>query len=96
MTSERLEQVIGLVFRVGIAVSSACLAAGLLLSFSSLGAEMALWLLQAGLIVLLATPVARVVVSVVEYTLERDWTFAVLTLIVLVELAASVVAAVSR
>jgi len=43
--------------------------------------------------VLLATPVARVVVSIGQYVSERDWTFAALTLIVLLELMASAAAA---
>ena len=42
---------------------------------------------------LLATPVARVVVSTVQYVGERDWPFATLTFVVLLELIASAVAA---
>jgi hypothetical protein len=38
-------------------------------------------------------PVARVVVSIVGYIRARDWTFATLTAIVLLELLASAVAA---
>jgi uncharacterized membrane protein len=43
--------------------------------------------------VLLATPVARVLVSVVEYSMVRDWPFVTLTVIVLIELMASALAA---
>ena len=50
-------------------------------------------LLGTGLIILLATPPARVVASVIEYIRERDWTFVALTLVVLLALAGSVVAA---
>ena len=50
-------------------------------------------LLNAGIIVLLATPVSRVVVSTVEYAVARDWAFATLTFVVLLELIASAVAA---
>jgi uncharacterized membrane protein len=50
-------------------------------------------LLHTGLIVLFATPVTRVVVSIVQYVSQRDWTFAALTTIVLIELLASAVAA---
>ena len=38
---------------------------------------------------LLATPVARVIVSIVQYASERDWMFTALTTIVLIELMAS-------
>jgi len=90
----RLELAIGFVLRAGVTVSSLCLALGLLMSLAGVGAAGASQLLlQVGILVLLATPAARVVVSVVEYALERDWTFAALTLIVLGELVASAVAA---
>jgi len=89
----RLERIVGLVLRVGVTTSSACLAAGLVLSFLPSPPALTALLLQAGLIALLATPVARVIVSIVEYTIDRDWTFAALTVIVLLELAASAVAA---
>jgi uncharacterized membrane protein len=38
-------------------------------------------------VVLMATPILRVVVSVVEYVRMRDWFFAATTIIVLTELA---------
>lgn len=92
-TSPRMERLVGVVLRGGVVVSSACLAVGLLTSLASSGGPAAALLLNAGIIVLLATPVARVVVSTVEYVKERDWRFAALTCIVLVELIASAVAA---
>ena len=87
----RLERTIGLVLRVGVTVSSVALAAGLILTF--LDAPGAQWLLHIGILTLLATPVARVLVSIAEYAGDRDWTFVALTAIVLVELLASAVAA---
>jgi uncharacterized membrane protein len=89
----RLEAIIGVVLRVGVMTSSACLLAGLALSFIPAVGPRASWLLDIGIIVLLATPLARVVVSIVEYVSERDWMFATLTIIVLLELMASAVAA---
>jgi uncharacterized membrane protein len=92
-TPQQFEQLIGKVLRVGVLVSSACLAVGLVLSFLSSPPSIATPLLQLGIVVLLCTPVARVVVSVLEYIGKRDWLFATLTLIVLAELVASGVAA---
>ena len=89
----KLERLIGIVLRAGVIASSACLAAGLLLSLATGGGPVANFLLNAGIVILLATPVARVVVSIVEYVRERDWRFATLTIIVLLELLASAVAA---
>jgi uncharacterized membrane protein len=89
----KLERLIGIVLRGGVMVSSACLAVGLLLSLLTGDGGVAGFLLNAGIIVLLATPLARVVVSTVQYVGERDWAFATLTFVVLLELIASAVAA---
>jgi uncharacterized membrane protein len=87
--NQRLERAIGFVLHAGVMASSACLAIGLALALVSGEGGMAGILLHAGIIVLLATPVARVVVSVGQYASQRDWTFTALTVIVLVELMAS-------
>jgi uncharacterized membrane protein len=87
-----LERVIGVVLRAGVMASSACLAIGLLLALTG-GGGLAGILLHAGIIVLLATPLARVIVSIVQYASQRDWAFTALTAIVLLELMASAVAA---
>jgi uncharacterized membrane protein len=89
----RLERTVGVVLRLGVTASIMCLAVGLTLSFVGGRTGAANVLLQTGVIVLLATPVARVVVSMGEYALERDWIFVGLTLTVLLELLASGVAA---
>jgi len=88
----RLERIVGTVLRLGVAASSACLMLGLVLTFVG-GAASAGLLLQVGIVILLVTPVARVVVSLVQYAGARDWTFVALTAIVLAELMASAVAA---
>jgi uncharacterized membrane protein len=88
-----LEQMIGVVLRAGVVASSTCLAAGLVLAVLYGERPIVQILLHTGIIVLLLTPVARVVVSIVQYASERDWTFTLLTAIVLVELLASAVAA---
>jgi uncharacterized membrane protein len=96
MTAEsdayRLERTIGIVLRVGVTTSSICLAVGLVVALAG-GARAADLLLRAGVIILLVTPVARVLISIVEYVREQDWVFVALTAIVLVELMASAVAA---
>ncbi len=89
--SSRLERVIGVVLRAGVTVSASCLAGGLALSF--LHSSAASPLLNIGIVVLLMTPVARVIVSIIEYTSEREWIFVGLTVTVLLELLASGVAA---
>ena len=91
--TQRLEVMIGEMLRFGTITSSTMFAIGLVMSIVRYQPAVAQLLLVAGLVILLATPVARVVVSVIEYMRERDWTFVMLTLIVLLALAGSVVAA---
>lgn len=88
----RLERLIGVVLRGGVALSSTCLAIGLVLSLAG-WTRTADALLNVGLVILIATPASRVVISVVEYALERDWVFVGLTSIVLLELVGSLIAA---
>jgi len=90
---DRLEVAIGRLLRAGVLMSSLCLAGGLILTIAGVSSAVADMALSAGLLVLLATPVARVVVSVGSYARERDWMFVVLTIGVLVALAGSAVAA---
>lgn len=55
-----------------------------------------MWLLNAGLIVLMATPIMRVIVSFAEYISLRQWFFAGVTILVLAELAITVAVALKR
>jgi uncharacterized membrane protein len=47
-------------------------------------------IIQFGLLLLIATPIARVAFSLVGFTLERDWTFVAITSIVLAILIYSI------
>ncbi len=80
---DRLERVVGRVLRVGSVASTSILAVGLaiVLLFPAFGRGETV--IRAGLFVLLLTPVARVVASVIEYSTDRDWLFAGLTFLVL-------------
>jgi uncharacterized membrane protein len=90
--SRRLERIVGIVLRAGVTASAACLAVGLVLTFVGVSSAAGV-LLNVGVVVLLATPVARVVVSIAEYAAEREWAFVALTVTVLLELVASGIAA---
>lgn len=91
-----LEMSIGRVLWLGILPSSACLGVGLILAFVDGDGRLAQGLLTTGIVILLATPAARVVVSVIGYARQGDWRFFALTLTLLVELATSVAVAVYR
>ncbi len=82
-----------MVLRAGVLISSTCLAAGLLLTLAGVGGRSPDVLLTTGILVLICTPAARVLISTVQYVAQRDWQFATLTAIVLLELIASAVAA---
>ena len=85
----RLERWLGAALSIGVAISTTLLGTGLLLALAGLAPGVSAMLLRIGLITLMATPVARVVVSMVEYAAKRDWVFVALTTMVLVMLAAS-------
>jgi len=80
---DRLERVVGRVLRTGAVTSTSILAVGLLLALSMPAFAPGQSITKIGLFVLLLTPVARVVASLVEYARDRDWLFALLTGIVL-------------
>lgn len=91
---ERLERLLGRLLFAGVVASTSLLAVGvalwMILGAGGPGAPF----LHAGLILLMATPVARVIVSCVEYVRERDWFFAATTFSVLAVLTATVVVAI--
>ena len=91
--TDRLERWLGRILTAGVVTSTVLLTAGLLLQLLGVEPGATAALTRAGLIVLMATPVARVVVSVIEYSFERDWLFAVLTTTVLAILLGSLAVA---
>ena len=100
------EQVVGLVLAIGVYGSVGLMLLGALLAAvqppqppgpNGPGAILAgllqgrgLALVQLGIALLIATPLLRVVASVVSFARRRDWAFAVITLTVLTMLACSV------
>jgi uncharacterized membrane protein len=88
----RLERLIGLVLKIGVLTSTACLALGSLLDLMG-AAGLGHVFMTIGFVVLLGTPVSRVGISLLEYAMERDWVFVALTLIVFMELASSLLVA---
>lgn len=92
----RLEHHLARLLVTGVIASAVLLFIGLALWLESPDSHAARWLLNAGLIVLMATPILRVVVSVVEYVRIRDWFFVAITIVVLVELTLTVVVALLR
>jgi len=69
------------VLRVATWTSAALLALGLALTLT--GAAQAEGALHAGIWLLIATPIARVLMALADYLREKDWTFFALTLLVL-------------
>lgn len=72
----------------GVVAAFACLAAGVGLWLA--GAAAGDWLLDAGLIILMATPALRVFLSALEFAAARDWLFTAAAAAVLAVLAASI------
>jgi len=91
---DRLEVQLGRLLQAGVFTAAACLAVGLALWMAGAANGTANTLLTAGLMILMATPILRVIVSLVEYVRMRDWFFVVTTVMVLGVLLATVTLAV--
>jgi uncharacterized membrane protein len=92
----RLEVRLGRLLVTGVIISATLLATGLGLWLSGSHMIASAWLLNAGLIVLMSTPILRVIVSFAEYVVMREWFFVAVTIVVLLELSVTVVVALSR
>jgi uncharacterized membrane protein len=88
-----LEIHVGRLFTVGVAVSAVVLAVGLAMFLLAPESPTTSYLLDAGLLILMATPMLRVLLSVVEYIRMRDWVFVTTTLAVVAELSVTVISA---
>ena len=86
------EVLLGRVLTLGTRLSTALLALGLVGTLISRAGASAL--LSAGLVVLMATPIARVAVSVLEFARSREWWFVLCTAFVLALLLGSLILAI--
>ena len=84
---DRLEHLIGRLLSAGVALCSAVLAIGLVLSF--MRSPFADAVIRAGLVVLIATPVARILASLIDAVRRRDKLLVWATAIVLGIMAAT-------
>lgn len=91
-----LERHLGWLLAAGVGASALLLVLGLLGLVLTPESAAPAHLLAAGLVILMATPMLRVVVSIAEYVRMREWYFVLTTLVVLIELAVGVIYAVRR
>lgn len=87
----RLETLLGRLLKAGVLVSAGILAVGLALFLLQGETRTEDQVIVVGLICLMATPLLRVVVSIVEYVRMGSWLFVATTLAVLLELAITVI-----
>ena len=85
------EETLGRLLAMGVVVSAVLLALGLVIWLTGLGGGHLL--MMAGLVLLMATPIMRVALSVIEYVRLNDWLFSITTLLVLMVLLTSVLVA---
>ncbi len=86
---ERLEVRVGRLLEAGVLLAAVTLGLGLLLWTIARDSHIANLLLSGGLIVLMLTPLARVVASLVAWVRLRDWFFVATTVMVFVVLIAA-------
>ena len=77
-----LELKLGRLLFAGVTTSAVCLAAGLVLAIAGVQPGVANLVLTAGLVILMVTPLVRVVASLVVYVRLRDWFFVATTIVV--------------
>ena len=87
---QHLEVTLGRLLQAGITMAALFLAGGLILWMVRGPSGFANVTLALGLIVLMSTPILRVVVSLVAYIRMRDWFFVMTTVMVFVLLAVTV------
>ena len=92
----RLELHLGRLLLGGVLSAATLLAVGLALWMAGVWPGPANWILNGGLFVLMATPILRVIVSLVEYARMRDWFFVGTTLTVLLVLIVTVTVALMK
>jgi uncharacterized membrane protein len=90
---QHLEVTLGQLLHAGVLASAVCLAAGLILWLVRGPSTLSSGALTLGLLILMATPVMRVLVSLVAYARMRDWFFVATTVAVFVLLAVTVIVA---
>jgi len=78
----RLEAQLGRLLFTGVMASALCLAAGLVLWVAGGFPAATNRILTTGLVILMLTPIARVVASLVVYVRMRDWFFVATTIMV--------------
>jgi uncharacterized membrane protein len=86
-TAERVERVLSAVMLASVRVSTTALAAGLLLAFVRPDGHAAAWLLDVGILCLMATPLVRVLVAAAEGARARDRFLVLMIAVVAVLLA---------
>jgi uncharacterized membrane protein len=86
---ERLELQVGRLLQAGVTLATVCLAIGLAMWFVTGGGHAATLTLTTGLVILMLTPLARVVASLLAYVRLRDWFFVATTVLVFVVLLAA-------
>ena len=90
---ERLEIRLGQLLTIGSTVSTVLLSAGLAAWLALRDTPIVHPLVTLGLLILVATPIARVAVSVVGFAWQREWRYVAMTAAVLATLTASVLVA---
>ena len=95
-TLQQLELTLGRLLQAGVIASAVCLAAGLIAWMAAGPSRFSGLALTLGLMVLMATPILRVVVSLTLYIRMRDWFFVATTVMVFVLLAVTVGLALGR
>jgi uncharacterized membrane protein len=105
MNDTRLEAIMGRLLQIGVMAAACAMLLGGIYYLSLHGSELPDYhrfhavthvsgdaILWAGVTIMIATPILRVIFAVVAFAIERDWLYTTVSLIVLALLASSFVA----
>ncbi len=90
---ERLEVRLGRLLTFGSTVSTVTLAVGVVAWLVARDSAIVGPIVNVGLLILMATPIARVAVSVAGFAWQREWRYVLMTMAVLATLAGSILVA---
>ncbi len=87
---DSMEDIVGRLLQIGTTAASVLVGVGLVVLFLGIAPALAPKLITAGLIILVSTPVLRVVAALGVFVREKDWIFAAISTTVLVVLGVGV------
>ncbi|MCL4379405.1 MAG: DUF1634 domain-containing protein [Candidatus Marsarchaeota archaeon] len=87
MNGANMETAISWTLRVGVIASAAVLVIGILLAYASASSyQLGYELMILGIFILFSTPIARVLLSIFSFAMERNYIYVAITVVVFIDI----------